>query len=228
MAIKKIADAILETRLVENFEDDDFWLSVIRFFIRNPMLDTVHINPLVDYIHNQRFENRVEFVERGVAQELGPQQPNFTMRGRTVQTLLNDVDEWHRRLGREVKSGKLQWTKSKVHDFKFIEGDKQSKNMKIWRITELLTSQELISEGRALNHCVATYANSCKNGRSTIWTLDCQTEEGTEKLLTIELDQKTKTIKQIRGKRNRLATEKEKNVIYRWVDTEGLKVAAYL
>ena len=82
---------------------------------------------------NQRYEPRIVFVDRGVAEDIGPEQPNFSMRGRTVHSLLRAVDAWHRRLGKETKGGQLQWKKSVVQDFVFVEGTKASKNMKLWR-----------------------------------------------------------------------------------------------
>ena len=225
---ERLADAILETRLGREFDHDDFWQSVLRFFIKNPMLDMAQVNPIVDYVWNQKFANRRIFVERGVAQEQPPEQPNFSMKGRTVESLLKEVEAWHRRLGKEVKGGRLQWEKSPISDFEFIEGNRDSKNMRIWSIKELVSSNELVAEGRVMKHCVASYAQSCGRGASSIWTMNVQTEDGTEKLLTIEVANQAKLIKQIRGRLNRLATEKEKNIILRWVEKENLKMAAYL
>ena len=225
---KRLADALLETRIVEDFRDDDFWLSVFRFFVENPMLDTVHIGPIIDYIWNQKYEDRIVFVGRGVAQEVGPAQPNFTMRGRTVDALLRAVNAWHRQLGKETKSGNLQWVASGIKEFSFIEGSKETKNMKVWRIKELLNSQELIAEGRQMSHCVATYAQSCNTGKCSIWSLSLETEEGMAKLLTIEVSNSSKAIKQIRGKRNRLAANNEKAIIRRWASREEIELAKYL
>ena len=225
---RRLADAILTTRLVEDFRDNDFWLSVIRFFVKNPMLDTVHISPIVDYIWNQKYEDRIIFVDRGVAEEAAPEQPNFSMRGRTVNSLLRAVEAWHSQLGKESKGGNLQWSKSGVSEFRFVEGNKKSKNMKIWRIKELLSSKELVAEGRQMRHCVATYASSCHREKCSIWTLDLETEEGKEKLLTVEVNNTTKEIRQIRGKRNRYATDYEKAIIKRWASREELIYASYL
>ena len=43
---RHLADALRDTRLVRTFSDEDFWLSVIRFFVGNPMLDLIHVNPV--------------------------------------------------------------------------------------------------------------------------------------------------------------------------------------
>ncbi len=219
-----LANALLETKLVREFKDDSFWLSIIRFFIRHPMLDRAHVNPIVDYIWDQKYEDRMVFVERGVAENRGPAQPNFSMKGRTPESLLRQVNEWHRRLGKEAKSGDFQWIHSKIKDFEFIEGRKESKNMKIWRIRELVSSQELLAEGRIMRHCVATYARSCYTGKCTIWTMDLADHLGVNKRLTIELHPTSKVIRQVRGQNNRLPEEKEKSIIRRWAEKEDLKL----
>lgn len=225
---RRLADALLETRLVEEFRDSDFWLSVIRFFVRNPMLDTVHIGPIIDYICNQRYEDRIIFVDRGVAEEVGPAQPNFSMRGRTVDALLRAVEAWHGRLSSKSKSAHLQWPRSGIGEFSFTEGNKDDKNMKIWRITELLNGQALLEEGRKMRHCVASYATSCHRGKCSIWSMRLETEAGNEKLLTIEVNNATRGIRQVRGQRNRLATDHEKAIIRRWAGREDLEYASYL
>ena len=225
---RRLSDSLLDTRIAHDFRDNDFWLGVLRFFIRNPMLDPVHINPIIDYIWNKKYENRIVFVDAGVAEELGPEQPNFSMHGRTADSLLRAVDNWHRQLGREAKSGNLQWKKSSYKPFTFMEGSKQNKNMKVWRIHELLSSAELVAEGRAMHHCVASYARSCHNGVCSIWSMDVESEEGIEKLLTIEVNRAGNQICQARGKRNRRPTEKEKEMMQRWAIKEGVGVASYI
>lgn len=41
--------AVFGTRLAEVFDHDDFWSSVLRWFIANPMLDRAHYGPIIDY-----------------------------------------------------------------------------------------------------------------------------------------------------------------------------------
>lgn len=225
---RAISDAVAQTRMTRMFRDDEFWVSVLRFFVDNPMLDTRQYGPLVDYIWHQRYANRMVFVERGVAREEGPEQPGFSMHGRTPDTLLRQVENWHRCLGRESRGGNLNWVKSRFGDFRFLEGRANCRSMKIWTIRELLSSKELIAEGRAQSHCVATYARSCSSGGTSIWTMDLQETQQRRKMATIELHSPTKTIRQVRGLRNRVATNSEMEVIRRWADREGLRVASYL
>ena len=223
-----LVDALRQTRLTRSFDNDDFWLSVIRFFIANPMLDVSHVHPIIDYIWHQRYENRRVFVERGVAREMGPAQPNFSMQRRTPETLLRQVEAWHGALGRESKSRELEWHGSGIGEFHLLEGSEVSRNMKFWSIRELLSSDELIDEGRALRHCVSTYARSCHTGRSSIWTMEIEDENGRRKILTIEVAPRERVIRQVRGRRNRLPTPKEKDLLGQWAEQEGLQLAGYI
>ena len=100
--------------------------------------------------------------------------------------------------------------------------------MKIWCIRELLSSRELKAEGRAMKHCVATYAHSCAGGRTAIFTMEMEEGSGREKLLTIEVLLKSRQIRQVRGKLNRYATQKELGILKRWALRERLTIASYL
>ncbi len=225
---RRVADAILATRMAIDFSDNKFCLELIRFFARNPMLDTAHYQPIVDYIWNQKYENQAVFVARGVVQEQDPPQPGFSMGGRTPGTLLRRVEEWHARLGRTAKGGLLQWTRSGIPDFELVEGKRESRNMRVWRIIELVSSQELEEEGRILGHCVATYASSCRNRVSSIWSVRLETATDATRRLTLELNVKRKEIVQARGLRNRLPDAKEMAVLKRWASAAGLSVATWV
>ena len=150
------------------------------------------------------------------------------MRGRTVASLLKNVEDWHRRLGREAQGGELQWRKSAIPDFRFVEGSEPSNNMTVWRIRELLSSEELVAEGRRMQHCVASFARSCHSGTCSIWSMSQETDEGVTPLLTIEVNADSKEIRQARGERNRRATQRELDVLRRWASQEGLGIPSYV
>ena len=225
---RRLMDALRGTRLIENFNNDDFWLSVIRFFIANPMLDVSHVHPIIDFIWNQKFENQRVFVERGVAEEIGPLQPNFNMKGRTPKTMLRQVNDWHRQLGKETRIGKYEWEHSNIGDLHLKEGSLEKNGVTFWWIRELLSTDELIDEGRAMNHCVSTYSQSCFDGKTSIWTMETEDGYGKQKLLTIEVSLEEHLIKQVRGKRNRLPTVKERSILKRWTRKEQLAIADYV
>ena len=150
------------------------------------------------------------------------------MRGRTPETLLHQVEAWHGELGREAKGGGLKWFGSEIGEFHTLEGSEEARNMKFWSIRELLSSDELIDESRALKHCVSTYARSCHTGQSSIWSMEIEDENGRRKILTIEVAPQAKIIRQVRGKQNRSATPKEKDLLGRWAEQEGLRLAGYI
>jgi hypothetical protein len=87
------------------------------------------------------------------------------------------VEAWHRTLSR-AQQPKAQWLPSGIQPFEFIEGSEKSHNLKVWTITELLSTKALVAEGRTMKHCVATYAHSCASGVCSIWTLEVETFEG--------------------------------------------------
>ena len=223
---RRLVHALRGTQLIETFSDNDFRLSVLRFFIANPMLDLAHVHPIIDYVWNQKY------VSRWVGDEnIGPPQPNFSMKGRDPEVLLRRVEEWHRQLARETKARAGEWRRSDIGEFYFDEGNEQKGDLKSWSIRELLTSDELIAEGRALSHCVSTYAQSCSERSTSIWSMGIENEFQRERILTIEVflgRGDGNRIGQIRGKRNRVPTPKEKSIIQRWVTQEGLRIASYV
>jgi hypothetical protein len=224
---ERLVRAILGTWLGMSFDRDDFWVTVLQFFIANPMLDLVHVGPMIDYIHRQRFDWQDVFVAPGVIERRGPAQPNFTMKGRTPASLLRQVEAWHRSLAK-VRQPKAQWPPSGIRPFEFLEGSERSGNLKVWTITELLSTKALVSEGRRIRHCVATYAHSCAAGACSIWTLEVETFEGRSTILTVEVQNATRLICQARGKCNALPGDKHRGILRRWAEQAGLRLASYV
>lgn len=217
---ERLARAIFGTRLVENFKNEEFWVTVISWFAAHPMLDQTHVGPIIDYLHAQRFVT-----------DLGhetPLQPNLTMKGRSPASLLRQVNAWHRKLANDNTQQLRQWHPSGIQEFEFLEGSQKNNTLKCWTIRELLSSKSLLAEGRQLKHCVASYATSCAQGYCSIWTMELESCEGFKKLITIEVSKGTNQIRQARGKANRLPNENEKSIIRRWAATAGLGMASYI
>lgn len=214
---RRLCDAVAETRLVRDFVDDPFWLSVFQFLIDNPMLDRRHVGPIVDYIWNRKFESVIVYVQRGVPEERPPVQPNFSMTGRQAETLLLDVERWHGELGSDINRPMLHWNKSPLGDFEFVEGAADER--RTWIIRELVNTVELVAEGKRMSHCVASYDRSCTRGQCSIWTMEFCDAQGIHPKLTIELGHPNYAIQQARGKYNRLPNDQEKAVLARWETT---------
>jgi hypothetical protein len=176
---------------------------------------------------HRRFVSQCVFVPPGVIERRGPAQPNFTMKGRTPVSLLRQVEAWHRTLA-HAEQPKAAWPNSGFSGLELVEGAERVDNLKIWTITELLSTKALVAEGRKMKHCVATYGQSCASGACSIWTLEVETFEGRSKILTVEVQNANKLICQARGKCNALPSEKQRGILRRWAELAGLTLAKYV
>ena len=226
---ERLVRSVLTTRVATDFRNDEFWMSVFRWFIANPLLDSVHHAPMIDYLHDQRFVASVPNPNAhlpGRPRLLAPQ-PNLTMKGRNPATVLRAVADWHRRLGRSRSRKAIAWAPSGMPAFRFEEGE--GHNLRVYTIMELLSSGELEDEGRAMSHCVASYAGSCAAGHASIWVLkvvdafDCET-----RLLTLEVWNASRQIVQARRKCNKEAGAKEVSILSRWASVGGPSVSKLL
>ena len=58
--------------LGQEFGHEDFWLTVLRFFIANPVLDRRHVGPIVDFLQYQKYKGREVFATPGEETRLPP------------------------------------------------------------------------------------------------------------------------------------------------------------
>lgn len=220
----RLTEAVLASRIGASLKNHVFWTSVIRFFIDNPMLDRAHVGPIVDYLHAQKFEVRECVTGPGVVELIQPPQPNLSMKGRSPESLLKQMERWHGSLAKSSGAQNMFFKTSGIPGYRKKTGENKQNT---WQIKELLSGAELIVEGRAMRHCVASYASACAAGRCSIWAMEYVTPQGIQKRQTIEV-RDNKTVVQCRGKRNVLPTATEFNVIQRWSATAGLEIAPYL
>jgi hypothetical protein len=223
---KRVAEALFATKVMGRVKThEEFVLSLMKFFIANPMLDFAHYGPIIDYIWYHKYESHQVHDIQGRIINAPPEQPNLSMNGRNADTLLAQVEAWHKKLGKE-KKGVQVWVHSKFHDIEITEGEKE--NRKTYRIQELLSAKELSYEGRHMHHCVGSYSQSCAHGSVSIWSLSVESKSLSARLVTIEVRNSSRQICQIRGQYNRVANQKEMSVIKRWASREGLSVSSYV
>ncbi|MCC2546571.1 PcfJ domain-containing protein [Hymenobacter sp. BT175] len=189
--------------------DDSFWLGVVDFFAATPMVDPRQFGPVCDWIHQKRTV--------GIGTE--PPQPGFSLKGRSMESLLAQTERWHRGLAHNRRHGgellSTSWTGLPVSNF--VSGADQRV-----LITQLLTYEELVLEGRTLRHCVASYLNSCQKGRCGIFTVLI---DGV-RTLTLEV-LPNRSIVQVRGRFNRDMTSTEQLWLTRWADQAQLSLSDY-
>jgi hypothetical protein len=224
---ERLVRTLLGSRLGTSFEHNDFWVTVILWLIRHPLLDPARVAPLIDFIYRQRFEPQDAGIAGAV--ESRPADPHFTMKGRTPESLLRQMGAWHVQLRKEPPKAQLEWSPSGLASFEFSEGTVASGNLRRWTIVELLSRRALFEEGRTMKHCVASYDGSCAFGRSSIWSLGLERNGGERKrVLTIEVSNARRTICQVRGKANRLPSLKEIDILRSWAAQEQLAPAAHI
>ena len=139
----------------------------------------------MDYLQHQKFEWREGVSQEGVFGKQSPPRPGYSMKGRTVSSMLRQVKEWHKQLSQEPHQPSLSWRHSLFKDFRLVEGSEALGDMRAWTITELLTGRALFLEGQAMRHCVATYAERCAKRRTSIWSMQVENERGRHRVLTI-------------------------------------------
>lgn len=219
---KELARAIATTRLGRSFESEDFWITVAQFFVNHPEMDLAHVGPIVDYLHHQRFVPQEILMADGERVELGPPQPNLSMKGRTARSLLRQVGDWHEKLKRPRKFTSLKWKPCGIGEFRHVERE-VPEGLRCWTIRELTSSEELRAEGEAMRHCVGSYAGVCARRETSIWSMRFENDERRFRVMTIEVDLATRTICQSRRRGNASPNEKAIGVMKLWAEREGLK-----
>jgi len=209
-----------------------FWLTVVAFFNKYPMLDRHQLGPVVDYIYIIKYSTRYEWdAEAGRRVSVKPEQPNFEMKGRSPEVLLASVEAWHRELNRGATKearGRGKWESCGIPGFDLSLGNAKKGTARLWKIRELTNYAELCREGREMKHCVYSYANSCARGRTSIWTMTLDRQNnGQQKCVTIEVNVQTKAIVQVKGKCNRGIDRQEMDILGAWASENKLDLQFY-
>jgi len=221
--LKPLAQAVAATRLGRSFEHEDFWSTVLRFLVNHPELDPSQVGPVVDYLHHHRFVPQDVLVEEGELTGLGPPQPNLSMKGRTPRALLRQVCGWHERLKLPGDVAKLSWKPSGIVAFRHVERESDAR-LRCWTIRELTSGEQLRREGAGMRHCVASYAGSCARHTTSIWSMRFEDGGRRFRVMTIEVDPATRTIRQARRRGNAPPNDKALGVLRGWAGREGLRL----
>lgn len=206
-----LARSICATGMGRDLSESVFWRTVVRFFIREEeRLDLSDVGPVYDYLRRLRFEGTPDHA---------PAEPEFSIAGRTLASMLRRVAAWHRLLATE-RSGFRRW-ESRVHAPAVLDTADDAVS---WEVVALTNSAILQTEGRRMHHCVASYASACIRGESRIFSLRRRTEAGARSIMTLEVDIETNAIVQARGFRNRIASGEPLRWIEKWAGQVGLRV----
>jgi hypothetical protein len=229
---ESLARIVIETRLGRALENEEFWQSVVQFFVRYPELGAKHSGPIVDLLQHQKFECREGVLADGRFGLQPPPHPDLTMKGRTPAALVRQVELWHVELGTR-KARSCSWPRAPMHGFRWVEkggsprsGEEADPDgeSRLWTVSELCTSDALFLEGKAMRHCVATYVADCQRRRTSIWSMQLETRRGRRRVMTIEVELTSRAIVQARRKFNALPRASEMDVLSMWALCEGLEL----
>jgi hypothetical protein len=197
-------------RRLHTREDEAFWQSVLVWCCANPMLARQEVGPLVDFIAHRRAET-----------------PGFSMKGRTALALLRGMREWHGDLARAKDySGRV----FKPSGFQPMDLDRSRRDrlgrriVEVWHVREILEGKVLADEGRAMGHCVYSYARMIEAGQCAIWTLTLHDDTGHWRRLTIEVHPGPRRIVQARGRFNAKAEPRDLLVLEQWATRNQLTI----
>jgi PcfJ-like protein len=226
---ESLVRSILRTRIGTEFSHTDFWNSVFRFFIAHPELAPRHHGSIVDYLLTQKF---VPSIPNPLADAPGqpalvPPLPGLSMKGRTPESILKAVFSWHGSLVKSRATWIVSWAPSGFRPLVFdvATGDGERR----YEVVELLTAQELMEEGQAMRHCVASYAGDCESGRTSIWSLRKRIESGRFiRIVTIEVRNNQRFIVQVRGHLNFRPATDDLAILGRWQYEGGPRLSRWL
>ena len=214
-----MARSFLATRIGTDFREHEFWTSVIQWFIAHPEVSPADHGPIIDLIHDQKYVASVlnpatRLTGQPRQSLLVAPQPNLTMKGRTPDAMLRSVEQWHRRLATLPMTFR-EWKPSGIVPLVLVEGS--GADRRVFETTELICTEELQQEGRAMRHCIASYWQRCATGQTSVWSLTVEDASSrVERLLTLEVRNGQRRVVQARWASNRMPTAAELAILDRW------------
>jgi hypothetical protein len=168
--------------------------------------------------------------------EIEGKQKIFSFSGRTITSVIKLANEWHEYLRREAEVNRIaqgaliphgqcpidtsRWKGMGISQFRL--GTEEC----IWTVTELLSAQDLLNEGRTMKNCVSSYAHNCASEKSSIFTVECiyPVNQAIDKAATVEVNRTNRSLIQAKGKCNTAVSSKTKHVITRWAQANRIKI----
>jgi hypothetical protein len=187
------------------YEDEDFWYEFLQKVVNGGMFDVEELVGLVDYVREEKRTN-----------------PAYSLKGRTLNSLLRRSEEWHNRFSPK-SSTIVQWKPSGIYEYE------TEKDGIIIKVEELTEHKDLVSESKTMRHCVQTYSYYCSQGLSTIFSMRSYIDGVLlEAMATIEVNLQSGTIVQAKGKMNRPVSAAAKKHMETWAAKERLEISEYL
>jgi hypothetical protein len=141
-----------------------------------------------------------------------------------LKSILRLVLAWHADLAIGKNGAWCSWRKSGIQGYRFLEKRSEEEGDRDWTILELLDSGALQAEGRAMHHCVYSYAGRCRRGETTIWSVRLRIDGHEKRIVTVEVNSYRRSIIQARAKCNRRPSGRSGEIIRQWAAWAGLEL----
>jgi PcfJ-like protein len=171
---------------------EPFIKEFLLFISNQNMLSVENARPILDYVLNQRQQDR-----------------SYSLKGRTATSILRSVEAWHAAINKSKTGAHVSWPGQKGH----LPYDAQVQGG-LLSITELTSNKALLKEGNSMHHCVYSYAPSCISNACAIFSLRIEGKS----YATIELRLPQKMVVQVRGSCNSKVDSVIKNHILAWAN----------
>jgi hypothetical protein len=220
-----VALRIARTRITQTPRaEHGFWREVVRFFCAHPTT-VEEMDDLHDYLA-----------------ACYRRDPEFSLKGRSLVSLGRQMREWHRDLeavarieaarrraeaarnrarGLAAEPVDEAWRGAAIADWSWTTSSKDRAKREEYVVVQLRTAADLVAETRGMRHCVVSYATKCIAGQASIWSLRRRAAGSVQRLLTIELDPRSRAV-QVRGFANRPPLAEESKILERWAQARGI------
>lgn len=198
------ASKIFKDQFASFRNDIIFWKSVFRFLSDN----IAQLREASDFLHYvDFFESQRYFCETHL---------RYSLKGRTFASVERAVANWEMSYTFRPEYLEYRWAPMVIEKWVGI------KHPFSYSIEEITDGKSLLEESKNLQHCVFSYAVSCKEGAMHVFSLSKIRDSFNKPYFTIEI--REETIVQIAGKRNRQVTGEVMGVIREWARANHLFV----
>ncbi len=191
---------------LQSFEMEQFGTEVLGWLCKQDDIRPKSVVPLMEYLYDRKSKSTT-----------------FSIKGRSLGKTIAAMEEWQHQerlrkllMGIDLPESGLvgaAWSASRNK----VPNDKPQNYQ--WSVTEILSMERLLAEGKEMNHCVYSYRNDIKKGRCSIWSVS----QGIHKKLTIEVNNRNKQIVQVKGKYNREPHQAEWQAVRKWASLNGVR-----
>ncbi len=196
---------LFQLKLFKFIDHIDFWQQALRIYgsFSEEQQNRLHIREFVDFIEFKKFEENA----------------NYSLTGRTFDSIRNAVELWHRRGSYETQKAlyNFSWEPLNLPE---IEYDYRNST---YLFQELTSGFMLSEESEKMNHCVFSYTISCAKGIYRIFSVKKKVNDRFIHWLTIQLVKNE--IVQAVGVNNRVLNRVEVGLLEFWAKENELRTA---